>query len=53
MEKRKIGFAALTPEQRKEMGRRGGLIISQDKAHMSKISKLGHAARIMAKKEKT
>lgn len=65
-EKRKGGFAALTPEQRKEIsarggraahalgkahrfsseeakeaGRKGGLVVSQDKAHMAAIGKKG------------
>jgi general stress protein YciG len=34
-----------TSEEAREAGRRGGFTTSRDKAHMSKIGKLGGAAR--------
>jgi hypothetical protein len=40
-----VGFNRLTPEQRSEMARKGGLAISQNREHMSKISMLAQQAR--------
>jgi general stress protein YciG len=39
----------MSPERRSELGRKGGQTISQDKAHMSRIGKLGRAAQIQTK----
>jgi hypothetical protein len=47
-----IGFTRLSAEKRTEIARKGGLAISQDRAHMAAISKLGQEAR-RKKKEQT
>lgn len=42
MEQKKTrGFASMTPEQRSEIARKGGLAVSQNKAYMSEIGKKG------------
>jgi general stress protein YciG len=35
------GFALMSPEKRKEIARKGGLTISQNKQHMSDIGRKG------------
>jgi general stress protein YciG len=38
------GFASMSPEKRKEIARKGGLTISQNKQHMSDIGRKGGEA---------
>lgn len=40
-EPKKRGFAALTPEQRISIARKGGLSVSQNKLHMAEIGRKG------------
>ncbi len=40
---RNRGFASMPPEQQREIARKGGLSISQNKAHMAKIGAMGGA----------
>lgn len=35
------GFAAMTPERRRELARLGGKAVSEDREHMSKIGRKG------------
>lgn len=38
---KKRGFASISPERRKEIARKGGLAVSQNKQHMSEIGRQG------------
>lgn len=39
------GFAMLDAERLREISRKGGLAVSQNKAYMAEISRRGHAAK--------
>lgn len=47
-----IGLSRLSPEKRIEIARKGGLAISQDRAHMSRISMLAQEVRKRNKEAK-
>src|SRR5215213_8655227 len=41
----KRGFAAMDPEKRREIARKGGAAVSQNKEHMAEIGRKGGEAR--------
>lgn len=42
---RKRGFAAMDPEKRREIARKGGEAVSQNRTHMAEIGRKGGEAR--------
>lgn len=42
--KQERGFAAMTPEKQREIARKGGMAVSENRQHMSEIGKKGGEA---------
>jgi general stress protein YciG len=48
--KQKRGFAVMSPDQKSEIARQGGLAVSRNSRHMADIGRLGGEASARAKR---